>query len=228
MTTNLLADVDAVILDFDGVVIDSELISLGELGVSLSQFGINMDWPQLVTTFMGHSDTAIQAFIEKESGRKTGDLFPEAWRHRVREGFAKELRVVDGIWDLFARLDRDGIPHCLATGASLPRVGYALELIGETERFAETCFSAEQVPNGKPAPDLFLFATEKLGVDPARSMVIEDGIAGVQGSKAAGIGHIIGFVGASHLSDESLRNTHAANLHEAGATRIITSISELL
>ncbi|SNY90037.1 haloacid dehalogenase superfamily, subfamily IA, variant 3 with third motif having DD or ED [Cohaesibacter sp. ES.047] len=228
MTANLLAGVDAVIFDFDGVVIDSEPISLGELGVTLSQFGLEMSWPELVTSFMGHSDIAIQAYIEEKIGKPTGDLFPDAWRKRVREGFAKSLPVVDGIPALFERLDRDGIPHCLATGSSQARVAFALEQIGETERFADTAFSAEQVKNGKPAPDLFLFAADQLGVDPARSMVIEDGLAGVAGSKAAGIGLIVGFVGASHLNDDALRKAHAENLREAGATHIIESISDLL
>lgn len=228
LTANLLADVDAVIFDFDGVVIDSELISLGELGVTLSQFGINMDWPELVASFMGHSDVSIGKFIEERSGKPTGDLFPDAWRQRVREGFAKSLPVVDGIPELFARLDRDQIPHCLATGSSQARVAFALEQIGETERFANTAFSAEQVTNGKPAPDLFLFAADKLGVDPARCMVIEDGLAGVEGSKAAGIGVIVGFVGASHLNDADLRASHSEALRSAGATHIISSISQLL
>ena len=77
-------------------------------------------------------------------------------------------------------------------------------------------FSAQQVARGKPAPDLFLFAAASMSCEPARCLVIEDSVFGVEGARAAGM-RAVGFAGGSHI-----RPGHAERLAAAGAERVAT------
>jgi beta-phosphoglucomutase-like phosphatase (HAD superfamily) len=89
--------------------------------------------------------------------------------------------------------------------------------------FAGRIFSALETPTGKPkpAPDVFLRASETFGADPARCLVIEDSVHGIAGAKAAGM-RVIGFTGASHSYPG-----HADALTEAGAETVIRRWAEL-
>ncbi len=78
-----------------------------------------------------------------------------------------------------------------------------------------------QVSNGKPAPDLFLFAAQKMGVPPERCVVIEDSLAGIAGARAAGM-IVFGFHGGSHC-----RDGYAETLRAAGADLIFDDMRQL-
>ena len=79
------------------------------------------------------------------------------------------------------------------------------------------------VENGKPAPDLFLYAARQMGVSPERAVVVEDSLPGVQAGVAAGM-RVIGFTGGSHISDPE----HGEKLRAAGAVNVIDDITDLL
>ena len=82
-------------------------------------------------------------------------------------------------------------------------------------------FSAVQVKNGKPAPDLFLFAAERMNALPGRCVVVEDSVAGITGARAAGM-TVLGFYGASHC-----RPGYAETLRAAGAAATFDDMREL-
>ena len=103
-------------------------------------------------------------------------------------------------------------PVCVASSGSPERIRTSLTLVGLYDRFAPNMFSALQVENGKPAPDLFLFAAAQMQVPPARCLVVEDSVPGVIAARAAGMA-VLGFHGGSHC-----RPATAAALRDAGAT----------
>lgn len=74
------------------------------------------------------------------------------------------------------------------------RLRFKLELTGLYDRFARHIFSASEVANGKPAPDLFLHAADRMGVEPAGCVVVEDSRYGVQAARAAGM-DVLGYAG---------------------------------
>jgi beta-phosphoglucomutase-like phosphatase (HAD superfamily) len=82
-------------------------------------------------------------------------------------------------------------------------------------------FSAIQVARGKPAPDLFLFAAERLGVPPKGCVVVEDSITGVEAATAAGM-PVVGFCGGSHCPGD-----HADRLISAGCSRVFAKMPDL-
>ena len=83
-------------------------------------------------------------------------------------------------------------------------------------------FSADQVAQGKPAPDLFLLAARELGVDPADCVILEDSPHGVTGALRAG-SRAVGFVGGTHLDNR--RAEHAALLRATGAAPVLDSMN---
>ena len=75
----------------------------------------------------------------------------------------------------------------MASSSSHERLRHSLGLTGLHDRFEGRIFSAVDVANGKPAPDLFLHAAATLGADPARCAVVEDSVFGLQAARAAGM-----------------------------------------
>jgi beta-phosphoglucomutase-like phosphatase (HAD superfamily) len=93
--------------------------------------------------------------------------------------------------------------------------------VGLYDRFAPHIFSATMVARGKPAPDLFLFAAERMDAAPSRCLVIEDSVAGVQAARAAGMA-VLGFCGGGHCGP-----AHPERLAGAGAEIVFHDMRQL-
>lgn len=175
---------DLVIFDCDGVLVESERISvridvrvLGELGWPLTE-------EEVIERFVGRSEAYMIGEIEAALGRRLPSDWEEPFRHLYREAFEAELEPVDGV---VAALDAIAAPTCVASSSSHERLRHTLGLTGLLDRFDGRIFSAEDVENGKPAPDLFLHAAASVGADPARCAVVEDSRHGVEAARAAGM-----------------------------------------
>lgn len=190
------ADIELVIFDCDGVLIDSEQISARMLIAALEGYGISIDPSYVARHFLGRSYPVVLAQIRKEFGIELPLHFEEEYRSRLLAAFDKELEVMPGLPGV---LDRLGVPFCAATSSSPRRVAHSLQLTGLSQRFADRVFTASQVARGKPAPDLFIFAAERMRVAPERCLVIEDSETGVRAGLAAGM-RVCRFVGGSHLA----------------------------
>src|SRR5207253_9564476 len=106
------------------------------------------------------------------------------------------------------------LPRCVASNGHLERVRERLTLTGLLRFSDPQVFSAIQVAAGKPAPDLFLFAAERLGMPPEGCIVVEDSPAGAAAAVAAGM-PVVGFCGGSHCPQD-----HAERLDAAGCSRV--------
>jgi HAD superfamily hydrolase (TIGR01509 family) len=84
-------------------------------------------------------------------------------------------------------LDRIAMPTCVASSGSHDKMRFTLGLAGLFDRFEGRIFSVDEVANGKPAPDIFLYAAERLDVPPDRCAVVEDSVSGVRAGLAAGM-----------------------------------------
>ncbi len=102
--------------------------------------------------------------------------------------FAAELRPVDGAGALVRDVAATGTRVCVASQGSLAKTGRSLALTGLDPLFAPAArFSAEQVPRGKPHPDLFLLAASRMGAAPGETAVVEDTPSGVTAARSAGM-----------------------------------------
>ena len=190
---------ELVIFDCDGVLVDSERLAvridvrvLGELGWILTE-------QEVIERFVGRSHEFMVAEIEAHLGRPLAADWEDPFQSLYRNAFAAELRPVDGIVEA---LDQITLRTCVASSGTHEKMRYTLGLTGLYDRFAGRIFSASEVPRGKPAPDLFLHAAKRMGVEPAACVVIEDSRYGVEAAHAAGmraLGYAGGLTTAEHL-----------------------------
>jgi HAD superfamily hydrolase (TIGR01509 family) len=186
-----VAGVDLVIFDCDGVLVDSERLGVKVDAAALRELGWPLSEAEVIERFVGRSNRDNYAAIEAHLGRKLPAGWGEQVEARYRQAFADELTPVDGVVEA---LDRITLPTCVASGATHAHLRYTLGLTGLYERFAGRIFSVEDVANGKPAPDLFLLAAERMDAAPAGCVVVEDSRAGVEAARAAGM-RVLAYAG---------------------------------
>ncbi|MER7519277.1 HAD family hydrolase [Streptomyces sp. NPDC126499] len=184
---------DLVVFDNDGVLVDSEPISNRLLAAYLTELGHPTTYEESVRDYMGSAMHRIHELVAERSGRRLPEEFDETFHARVFAAFERELEAVVGAADVLKRLAAEGIPYCVASSGSHERIRVGHRKTGLDVWFPdEIVFSAEDVGRGKPAPDLFLHAAERMGVPPGRCVVVEDSPLGVQAALAAGM-DVYGF-----------------------------------
>jgi len=182
---------ELVIFDCDGVLVDSERIAVRTDVQVLAKLGWIMSEAECIERFVGLSDRSIKAAIEAHLRIALADDWDKEFQSLYRDAFTSELTPVPGIVEA---LDRITLPTCVASSSSHDKLRFTLGLTGLYERFAGRIFSAYDVARGKPAPDLFLHAASRMGVEPAACAVVEDSRYGVQAARAAGM-RAFGFAG---------------------------------
>jgi HAD superfamily hydrolase (TIGR01509 family) len=206
-----------IIFDCDGVLVDSELLSCRCLCEALAGCGIEVGVEDTLDLFLGRSLDAVLEHYQA-LGRSIPRQFPAELRAKVQETFRSALCPIDGVGSVLEGLK---IPHCVASSSALDRVSLSLSLTGLARHFGDRLYTAQMVDRGKPAPDLFLYAAGRMQADPARPLVIEDSVSGVQAAKAAGM-TVWGFVGGSHYRSRDGR----ASLRDAGADRVFARMAD--
>lgn len=189
------AMIDLVIFDCDGVLADSECLSADVLIEELGKVGVSVDHDFVRETCLGRSFASVTEDVFARFDVVLDEAFEAKYRERLLARFETELRPTPGIVEL---LEGFTLPTCVATSSSPPRVKRTLELTGLARFFGPHVFTASQVERGKPAPDLFLFAAEKMGVSPGRALVVEDSIPGLIAANAAGM-PVLAYTGGGHI-----------------------------
>jgi HAD superfamily hydrolase (TIGR01509 family) len=209
---------DLVIFDCDGVLVDSEVISCRAHADVLSLCGYPITADQVFDRFLGRSAKQACLEVEAELGHDLPDDFMARLQDQLYRAFEADLESVPGIAEALDAID---VPVCVASSGSHQRMRVSLGATRLYDRLAPHIFSSSQVENGKPAPDLFLFAAAQMRAAPSRCVVIEDSTAGIQGAMAAGM-TVFGFHGGSHC-----RPDYEAALRAAGATATFADMREL-
>jgi HAD superfamily hydrolase (TIGR01509 family) len=188
----------SVIFDCDGVLVDSEEIANRALAGLLTEAGVPTNYEEAVDIFRGRSMEAVLATaVEMLGGPLPFDLSARYYE-TIKEVFERDLKPVPGVVDALDRID---LPNCVASNGPLHKMEVTLRLTGMWERFEGRIFSADEVREGKPAPDLFLHAAKEMGFDPSTTAVVEDSLLGVQAARSAGMRV---FAYASHTTPEEL------------------------
>ncbi len=179
--------VELVIFDCDGVLIESERLAV-ELDMRmLAEIGWELSREEVIETFMGRSYAHMMGQIAGFLGHPVPDEWIERWDRSYRELLAAELEPVAGVADALDELHARGYATCVASSSGHPQLQANLTTAELYERLKGRIFSATEVENGKPAPDLFLHAAATLGVGVDRCVVVEDSRYGVQAARAAGM-----------------------------------------
>jgi HAD superfamily hydrolase (TIGR01509 family) len=177
---------EAVLFDMDGVIIDSEpLWSEAEKRLLARR---NLSYaPSLKTTMMGRdAKGAVSLLIEHYGLADSMEELIGERNHLIADLFKENLTTVPGALELVRSVTAAGVMTGLVSSSPLSLIELALEKIGATGLFALT-LSGEQVDRGKPAPDVYITAAERLGVKPEHCLVVEDAPHGVVAAKQAGM-----------------------------------------
>lgn len=175
---------ELVIFDCDGVLVDSERIAIRVDAIVLADLGWPLSEAEIIERFVGRSEENFVREIEAHLGHPLPRRWEDAYQHLYADAFEKDLQAVDGVVDA---LDQITTLTCVASSGGHEKIRRSLRLTNLYERFKGRIFSASEVANGKPAPDLFLHAAACLGVPPARCAVVEDSRYGVEAARAAGM-----------------------------------------
>jgi len=197
-----------VIFDCNGVLVDSEPIVSAVLAESLTRAGFPANADGLARRYHGRRPADVFASVEAATGRKLPPNFASGVAAETVRRFRTELRALPHVAHALTWVRG---PKAVASSSPHDRLRAGLEAL----------FSASDVPNGKPAPDLFRLAAARLEVDPASCIVIEDSVPGVAAAVMAGM-TAIGFVGGSQMPGRL-----AHDLVNAGARTVIADMRVL-
>ena len=178
---------DLIIFDCDGVLVDSEPLSNQLLCNELARYGLHMTVTDVIQTFVGRSMSTVVSIAEEKLGKKLPDDFLDVLQDKTFEVFKEKLAPVYGIKDVIEILIKNNVKFCVASSGSFQKMDLTLGLTGLRDYFGGRIYNSSQVKRGKPYPDLFLYAAEQMQVEPARCLLIEDSLPGVQGGVSAGI-----------------------------------------
>lgn len=207
---------DAIIFDCDGVLIDSEPIAVAILADDLAAIGLRLSVEEVHHRYTGWTTAQIATTVSAELGLTV----PADWvsRHNaaVREAVAATVEPVAGILDVLDALDAAGIAWGVASQSGLSYLERALGRVGIWQRAVGRVASSQMVERPKPAPDVYLKAMELVGVEPGRTVVVEDSPTGVRAGVAAGA-RVVGY--AADREPEALL--------AAGASATVTRMAAL-
>ena len=192
-----------VIFDCDGVLIDSEVLSMQSWQHLLKTYEISISAEYFISNFLGKSMQHVEQQILHDFGLTVTSQIKDEFHVRLNKTFTKNLTPTPGIISLLRRLK---VPYCLATSSSPERTEFALSCTGLSQYFTNNIFTRSLVKHGKPAPDLFLYAAEKMGAPPKQCIIIEDSPAGIAAGLAANM-QVIQYTGGSHLKDMPTNHT---------------------
>ena len=183
---------DLVIFDCDGVLVDTEVLQVDVEARVLTELGWPIGAAEVVRRWMGRTAAVQTADIRERLGEEGVRRYDELARSQIHEAFERDLVEVEGVSALLDALDTGGLSTCVASSGSHERIRRTLGITGLLPRFEGRIFSALEVEHGKPAPDLFLLAAQRTGVEPVRCVVVEDSAYGVEAGVSAGM-RVLGY-----------------------------------
>ncbi|MEP3783574.1 HAD family phosphatase [Ascidiaceihabitans sp.] len=173
-----------VIFDCDGVIVDSEKLTNAVMRDNLAGYGLNLSIAQIMDLFVGGTMQGVM-----ELARDMGAELPEAWLDEIYGemfvALSRDVELVAGVDTVLDRLDAAGIPYAIGSNGPHAKMDITLTKTAIKARFEGRIYSREDVAAPKPAPDVYLKASQDAGVAPADCVVIEDSASGARAAVAA-------------------------------------------
>ena len=211
----------ALLFDFDGVLIESEYIGNKHIADFLTSIGHPTTPEESMANFMGYAGKDFLDRVEAWIGRALPEDFFAAREAEDARVMAEGIGEVAGAIAFVRSLPTD-LPKAVVSSSSTRWISRHLEHIGLSGIFGDHLYSGrEHVERGKPAPDLYLYAADKLGVAIGDCAVIEDSPVGATGAVASG-GHVIGLCAGSHCAPD-----HADRLRAIGVAAVASSFDDV-
>ncbi|WP_336287937.1 MULTISPECIES: HAD family hydrolase [unclassified Bartonella] len=219
-----MPQIDLIIFDCDGVLVDSEYLAAKIGSQLLKHTGYEISPEELSEHYAGLTFPDTLKKVEQKIGKPISAHLIDQMSNLFRAQIKTELRAIDGIREAI-EIIQSRYPYCICSNAASIDIKEMLTTVNLYDFFdgKDKVFSAPEVgtKKTKPAPDIFLFAAQKLHAKPTNTIVIEDSIHGVHAAVAAGM-RVIGFTGGSHSY-----LSHSNTLADAGAETTIAKHAHL-
>ncbi len=209
---------EAVIFDCDGVLVDSEVLAIRGERSALAGLGLHFTPEDYVRRFVGLHDGLFFDELRADYLACHGRAAPGDFEELVLAGRRREmpaLTIIDGADAALTAARALVGAIAVASSSRAHFLDGKLKRTGLFDLAAPHIYSADLVACGKPAPDIFLYTADRLGVAPARCLVLEDSVNGVKAGLSAGM-TVWGFVGGGHCFAG-----YGERLAETGADRVI-------
>jgi HAD superfamily hydrolase (TIGR01509 family) len=175
--------IEAVVFDLDGVLISSEEVWDDVRERYVRERGGRYD-AEIQRAMMGMSSVEWSRYLHERAGAPDEpQAISDEIVRRMLERYGEQPPLIDGAVDAVRRL-AERWPLAVASSSNRPLIDRVLDVSGLAPCFRATV-SSEEVAHGKPAPDVYLEAARRLGVDPARCAAVEDSHGGIRSAKAA-------------------------------------------
>ncbi len=214
----------AIIFDCDGVLVDSEVLAMRGERRALAALGIDYSREDYMRRFIGMHDDAFIAAVERDFRARLGGA-PDDLEARLLAARREEMKHLSAIAgaDEALRATRDaGFAMAVASSSRAHFLENKMRRTALWNLAAPHVYSADLVEHAKPAPDIFLYAAERIGVPPGDCVALEDSENGVRSAVAAGM-TVWGFLGGGHVS-----GPHGDRLEAAGAKRLVKDHADFL
>ncbi|MBI4318307.1 MAG: HAD family phosphatase [Chloroflexi bacterium] len=203
----------AVIWDLDGVLVDTAPFHFYAWWTLCQEHGIRLTEDDFKRTFGMRNPEIIATIFGKGVPEADMERMAERKEELFRDAIRGKVKPLPGAMELAGALGQSGYRQAIASSAPRQNIELILEALGKRNLF-EAIVSAEDVRAGKPDPEIFLVAAERLGLHAETCVVIEDAIAGVQAAKAA------------HMRCIGVANTHPPE-RLADADLVVASMEEV-
>ena len=183
--------IEAVVFDMDGVLVDTEHL-WDDVREALTEEWGGRYTLEAQEAMMGMSSHEWSRYLHETVGlREPPEVINDEVVRRMLERYETDLPVVPGGPEAVRPLAQAGFHLAVASSSNRPLIDAVLRRLGLTELF-EATVSSEEVGRGKPAPDVYLEAARRLGVEPGDSVAIEDSASGIRAAHAAGM-HVAAY-----------------------------------
>lgn len=195
----------AVIFDMDGVIVDSNPYHKEAWLQFCKKYEVELKEEDVAETIYGKTnEAALKEVFKKDFSPEEADKLGEEKEAIYRELHQKDMVPVKGLISFLQKLKENNISIAVATNAPLSNLNFILERT-QTKQYFDDLIYAKMVSKGKPDPEIYLKAAEKLDMPPARCIVMEDSTTGVEAGLRAGM-KVVALT-TTH-SPEELANTH--------------------
>ncbi len=204
--------------DCDGVIVDSEKIADEIMHEVLHEAFKSEAFGRHMKDLFGRRVIDIILLLESRLGVSLGAEKRSLMAMDIDARVGREATGMPKVQEVYASL---GLPVGIVSNSAPQRLQLCVRRAGLMDLVGTHVFSGDQVPNPKPAPDVYLHAARVMGFSPEQCLVIEDSVTGVTAARAAGM-RVLGFLGGSHI-----RADHAEMLAKAGVHKLFDNMADL-
>lgn len=212
--TNMNGKITAIVFDMDGLMVDSEPLSQQAWDAALREFGHVLD-AEINGRIIGHrldsSSRMVRDYFQLPITH--AELMERKQAHMEQIWATRGIPVMPGLAELQNAIAARGIPWGVATSSPRRQAERVLAQLG-LDGACTAVAGGDEVMHGKPAPDIYLLAAERMGIPPDRCLALEDSAPGCRAARDAGMRVVAIPTGATVDGDFSIADYRLASLHE--------------